>query len=198
MRCLTGDVLAYTSQTMFMGVQKQDAAHTCVPCESNNSLLSPQFFFSFVWLLLHHKKGILWPQCKISAGALKSLRCRLMVILRTEIYKSQEETFIRLLLLTSTTGWEVGKSPFSNIFTSIGIILGSFFSPSNSCLGPMIEKLHVIQKRIVFFKTLHNSRNTHKFGAWLFFIKLISEYRQHSNCIKTVIFMTANISELVY
>lgn len=58
--------------------------------------------------------------------------------------KRQEETFIRLLLLTCTGGKKEGKSPFSNIFTSMGLIQDAFFSPSNFCLGPMIEKLDVI------------------------------------------------------
>lgn len=47
---------------------------------------------------------------------------------------------MRLLLHTSATGWEVGKSSISNIFPSIGIILDAFQPLSNSCLGPMLKK----------------------------------------------------------
>lgn len=113
-----------------MGMQKWDICHPCVSHESNDSLLSSHFFLSFVWLLLPHKKRILWPHSKIFAGVLRSLRCHSIMILRTDriffLNKRQEETFIRLLLLTSTAGCEVGKSPFSNVFTSTGVILSAF------------------------------------------------------------------------
>lgn len=72
---------------MFTGMQKQGVAHPRVSWESNDSLLSPRCFFSSVWLLLPHKKGILWSHCKISAGTLRSLTCHSMMILRTEINK---------------------------------------------------------------------------------------------------------------
>lgn len=122
-----------------------EARHSSLMCVTwVEWLIADTLFLLLPWLLLAHKKAIFWPHSKISAEALKSLRCPSTVILRTAINKRQEETFTRLLLLTSTAGWEVGKTPFSNIFTSIGIILAAFFSPSNSCLGPMIEKPHVI------------------------------------------------------
>lgn len=67
-------------------------------------------------------------------------RTAILWILRTAINKRQEETFMRLFLHTSGTGWEVGKSSISNIFPCIGIILAAFQSPSNSCLGLMLKK----------------------------------------------------------
>lgn len=87
-------------------------------------LMSVIPFLLLLSLTLHPpKKGdALGPSFKICAGALKSFRYPSGMILRTVINKRWEETFTKLLFLTTTAEQKVSKS----LFTSISIVLGAF------------------------------------------------------------------------